>query len=34
MVNMADLILDEALERLRHIGPERDGWLSNHAPMR
>ncbi|MCH6159127.1 questin oxidase family protein [Streptomyces sp. M600PL45_2] len=25
--------LDEALERLHHSGPERDGWLSNHAPM-
>ena len=25
--------LDEALERLRDTGPERDGWLSNHAPM-
>ncbi|HEX5598338.1 MAG TPA: questin oxidase family protein [Micromonosporaceae bacterium] len=30
---MADSILDEAYERLRHTGPERDGWLSNHAPM-
>ncbi|WP_433797603.1 questin oxidase family protein [Actinoplanes sp. CA-252034] len=26
-------ILDEALDRLRDTGPERDGWLSNHAPM-
>ncbi len=26
-------MLDEAYERLRHTGPERDGWLSNHAPM-
>ena len=26
-------ILDEALERLRDTGPERGGWLSNHAPM-
>lgn len=26
-------ILDEALGRLRDTGPERDGWLSNHAPM-
>ena len=26
-------ILDEVYERLRHTGPERDGWLSNHAPM-
>ncbi|MFD9422400.1 MULTISPECIES: questin oxidase family protein [unclassified Streptomyces] len=25
--------LDEALERLHLSGPERDGWLSNHAPM-
>lgn len=25
--------LDEALERLHVWGPERDGWLSNHAPM-
>ncbi|MER5961967.1 questin oxidase family protein [Streptomyces sp. NPDC002057] len=25
--------LDEALERLHTTGPERDGWLSNHAPM-
>ncbi|MFJ4914580.1 questin oxidase family protein [Streptomyces sp. NPDC088726] len=25
--------LDEALERLHSFGPERDGWLSNHAPM-
>ncbi|MEV6596007.1 hypothetical protein AB0M36_03980 [Actinoplanes sp. NPDC051346] len=27
------MVLDEALLRLRHTGPERDGWLSNHAPM-
>ncbi|MFE3487784.1 MULTISPECIES: questin oxidase family protein [Streptomyces] len=26
-------ILDEALERIHLSGPERDGWLSNHAPM-
>lgn len=26
-------ILDEALERLHTTGPERDGWLTNHAPM-
>ncbi|MEV7569397.1 questin oxidase family protein [Streptomyces tanashiensis] len=26
-------ILDEALERLHASGPERNGWLSNHAPM-
>ncbi|MCH0540217.1 DUF4243 domain-containing protein [Streptomyces sp. MUM 203J] len=26
-------VLDEALERLHDRGPERDGWLSNHAPM-
>ncbi|MFE6779287.1 questin oxidase family protein [Streptomyces sp. NPDC057702] len=26
-------ILDEALERLHTTGPERHGWLSNHAPM-
>lgn len=25
--------LDEALERIHASGPERDGWLSNHAPM-
>ncbi|MFD3529930.1 questin oxidase family protein [Streptomyces sp. NPDC058664] len=25
--------LDEALERLHTTGPERGGWLSNHAPM-
>ncbi|SCK08637.1 Protein of unknown function [Streptomyces sp. WMMB 714] len=25
--------LDEALQRLHLSGPERDGWLSNHAPM-
>ena len=25
--------LDEALERLHTSGPERDDWLSNHAPM-
>lgn len=30
---MADGILDEAYQRLRETGPERDGWLSNHAPM-
>jgi hypothetical protein len=26
-------VLDEALERLHRAGPERGGWLSNHAPM-
>ncbi|MFF3552754.1 questin oxidase family protein [Streptomyces tsukubensis] len=26
-------ILDEALGRIHVSGPERDGWLSNHAPM-
>ncbi|UQS32667.1 DUF4243 domain-containing protein [Streptomyces fradiae] len=26
-------VLDEALERLHAAGPERQGWLSNHAPM-
>ncbi|WP_431039162.1 questin oxidase family protein [Streptomyces sp. P6-2-1] len=26
-------MLDEALERLHSSGPERNGWLSNHAPM-
>ncbi|MFB7278292.1 questin oxidase family protein [Streptomyces hydrogenans] len=26
-------ILDEALERLHATGPERNGWLTNHAPM-
>ncbi|MEU3599958.1 questin oxidase family protein [Streptomyces sp. NPDC006798] len=25
--------LDEALERIHTLGPEFDGWLSNHAPM-
>ncbi|MCM2393386.1 questin oxidase family protein [Streptomyces albipurpureus] len=25
--------LDEALDRIHVSGPERDGWLSNHAPM-
>ncbi|NLU73651.1 questin oxidase family protein [Streptomyces sp. HNM0575] len=25
--------LDEALERVHRSGPEREGWLSNHAPM-
>jgi questin oxidase-like protein len=25
--------LDEAYDRLRDTGPERDGWMSNHAPM-
>jgi hypothetical protein len=25
--------LDDAYERLHASGPERDGWLSNHAPM-
>ena len=26
-------MLDEVYERVRDTGPERDGWLSNHAPM-
>ena len=30
---MTDDTLDEALIRLRDTGPERSGWLSNHAPM-
>ncbi|WP_422770331.1 questin oxidase family protein [Plantactinospora sp. WMMC1484] len=30
---MENFTIDEAYERLRHTGPERDGWLSNHAPM-
>jgi hypothetical protein len=30
---MTVTILDEALDRLRESGPERVGWLSNHAPM-
>jgi hypothetical protein len=30
---MTDTTLDEALIRLRDTGPERNGWLSNHAPM-
>lgn len=25
--------LDEAYDRIHHTGPERGGWLSNHAPM-
>lgn len=25
--------LEEALDRLHACGPERDGWLTNHAPM-
>ncbi|WNI24274.1 questin oxidase family protein [Streptomyces sp. ITFR-16] len=25
--------LDEALERIHSFGPERHGWLTNHAPM-
>jgi hypothetical protein len=32
-VFMTDDTLDEALIRLRDTGPERTGWLSNHAPM-
>lgn len=28
-----DGTLDEALERLHRTGPERDDWLTNHAPM-
>jgi hypothetical protein len=30
---MGNGVLDEAYERLRATGPERDGFLSNHAPM-
>jgi hypothetical protein len=30
---MGSDVLDEAYERLRDSGPERRGWLSNHAPM-
>jgi hypothetical protein len=30
---MTESTLDEGLQRLRDTGPERDGWLSNHAPM-
>lgn len=30
---MANAEIDEVYERVRHTGPERDGWLSNHAPM-
>ena len=30
---MADSVLDEAYERVWGTGPERGGWLSNHAPM-
>ncbi|WP_435839999.1 questin oxidase family protein [Streptomyces chilikensis] len=33
MSGMDTGVLDEALERLHRAGPERDGWLSNHAPM-
>ena len=32
-MSMTDGTLDEALIRLRDTGPERTGWLSNHAPM-
>ena len=32
-MDRTDGVLDEALERLAGTGPERDGWLSNHAPM-
>ncbi|RMI42507.1 questin oxidase family protein [Streptomyces triticirhizae] len=30
---VGDGTLDEAWERLLRSGPERDGWLTNHAPM-
>ncbi|WP_374537462.1 hypothetical protein [Micromonospora aurantiaca (nom. illeg.)] len=30
---MLNSVLDEAYERVRHTGPERDGWLSNHVPV-
>ncbi|GAA2399377.1 questin oxidase family protein [Catellatospora methionotrophica] len=30
---MTDGVLDEVYQRLQQTGPERDGWLSNHAPM-
>ncbi|MFC7550988.1 questin oxidase family protein [Plantactinospora sp. GCM10030261] len=30
---MTNFVLDEAYERLVGTGPERNGWLSNHAPM-
>jgi len=30
---MTDSMLDEVYERLQDSGPERDGFLSNHAPM-
>ncbi|RKN29122.1 questin oxidase family protein [Micromonospora musae] len=30
---MTGSMLDEAYERVQHTGPERNGWLSNHAPM-
>ncbi|HEX6870396.1 MAG TPA: hypothetical protein VF163_04800 [Micromonosporaceae bacterium] len=30
---MTGSVLDEAYDRLRRTGPERNGWLSNHAPM-
>ncbi|MBU3864060.1 DUF4243 domain-containing protein [Streptomyces sp. 4503] len=33
MTDDASGTLDEALERLHASGPERAGWLSNHAPM-
>jgi hypothetical protein len=33
MSGMDTGVLDEALERLHRAGPERRGWLSNHAPM-
>jgi hypothetical protein len=33
LVIMAESVLDEAYERVWRTGPERGGWLSNHAPM-
>ncbi|MEU8075051.1 questin oxidase family protein [Catellatospora citrea] len=30
---MTNGVLDEVYQRLQQTGPERDGWLSNHAPM-
>lgn len=30
---VVSMSLDEAYERLHRSGPERDGWLTNHAPM-
>jgi hypothetical protein len=33
MTSVATGTFDEAYQRLHAIGPEFDGWLSNHGPM-